>query len=64
MPAANLNLPVQKVINILNSGNPNILSVQRFMPMAQVQRAAKLGDVSIALLRRGVLASQNPINVW
>ncbi len=39
------NSTVQNIINVLNSGNPNILSVQKFMLMARVQRAAKLGDV-------------------
>jgi hypothetical protein len=38
------NSTVQNIINILNSGNPNILSVQKFILLARVQRAAKLGD--------------------
>jgi len=36
---------VQSIINILNSCNPAILSVQKWMLMARVQRAAKMGDV-------------------
>jgi hypothetical protein len=36
---------VQNIIAILNSNNPNILSVQKFMLLAHIQRAAKLGDV-------------------
>jgi len=36
---------VQNIIAILNSNNPNILSVQKFMLLARIQRAAKLGDV-------------------
>jgi hypothetical protein len=36
---------IQNVINVLNSQNPNILSIQKFMLLARVQRAAKLGDV-------------------
>jgi hypothetical protein len=36
---------IQNVINVLNSRNPNILTIQKFMLMARVQRAAKLGDV-------------------
>jgi hypothetical protein len=36
---------VQNIIKFLNSGNPNIRAVQKFMLMARVQHAAKLGDV-------------------
>jgi hypothetical protein len=36
---------IQNVIAVLNSNNPNILSVQKWMLLARVQRAAKLGDV-------------------
>jgi hypothetical protein len=36
---------IQAVINLLNS-RPDLPTVQRFMLMARVQRAAKLGDVN------------------
>jgi hypothetical protein len=36
---------IQNVIEVLNSHSPNILAVQKWMLMAQVQRAAKLGNV-------------------
>jgi hypothetical protein len=39
------NSVVQNIIAVLNSGNPNILAVQKWMLMARLQRAAKLGDV-------------------
>ena len=39
------NSTIQNVINVLNSQNPDMLSVQKFMLLARVQRAAKLGDV-------------------
>jgi len=39
-----MNSSVQNVIAILNSNNPNILAVQKFMLLARLQRAAKLGD--------------------
>ena len=35
---------IQSVISILNSNDPKILSVQKWMLMARVQRAANLGD--------------------
>ncbi len=35
---------IQNVIAVLNSNNPNILTIQKFMLLARVQRAAKLGD--------------------
>jgi hypothetical protein len=40
-----MNIPIQNVIAILNSHNAAILSVQKWMLLARVQRAAKLGDV-------------------
>lgn len=36
---------VQNIIAILNCNNPAVLSVQKWMLLARVQRAAKLGDV-------------------
>jgi len=39
------NSVIQNVIAVLNSNNPNILSVQKFMLLARIQRAAKLGDL-------------------
>jgi hypothetical protein len=38
------NSTIQNIIAVLNSHNPNILSIQKFMLLARVQRAAKLGD--------------------
>jgi hypothetical protein len=35
---------IQSVKAVLNSHNPNILCVQKFMLLARIQRAAKLGD--------------------
>ena len=35
---------IQNVIAILNSHNLNILAAQKFMLLAKIQRAAKLGD--------------------
>jgi len=40
-----MNSTIQNIIAVLNSHNPNVLSIQKFMLMARVQRAAKLGDV-------------------
>jgi hypothetical protein len=37
--------PIQNVINVLNTHCPNMLVVQKFMLLARIQRAAKLGDV-------------------
>ena len=39
------NSAVQNIICVLNSRNPNILSVQKLMLIARIQRAAKLGDI-------------------
>jgi len=39
-----MNNTIQNVINVLNSNNPNILALQKFMLLARIQRAAKLGD--------------------
>jgi len=39
------NSAIQSVIAVLNSNNPAILSVQKWMLLARIQRAAKLGDV-------------------
>jgi hypothetical protein len=36
---------IQDIIAVLSSSNPNILSIQKFILMARIQRAAKLGDV-------------------
>ena len=36
---------IQNVIAVLNANPPNLLLVQRWMFLARVQRAAKLGDV-------------------
>jgi hypothetical protein len=36
---------IQNAIAVLNSNNPNVLAVQKWMLLARVQRAAKLGDV-------------------
>jgi hypothetical protein len=37
--------PIQNAIAVLNSNNPAILSVQKWMLLARVHRAARLGDV-------------------
>jgi hypothetical protein len=38
------NSTVANIIKILNTYPSNMLSVQRFMLLARIQRAAKLGD--------------------
>jgi len=38
------NSTIQNDIDVLNSHNPNILAIQKFMMIARIQRAAKLGD--------------------
>ena len=42
---------IQNVIAILNSHNLNILAAQKFMLLAKIQRAAKLGDGRVVKLR-------------
>jgi hypothetical protein len=37
---------IRSAIALLNSNSPTLLSVQKWMLMARVQRAAKLGDAN------------------
>lgn len=39
-----MNNTVQNAIEVLNSNSPGVLSVQKWMLVACLQRAAKLGD--------------------